>query len=1090
MKRKCLKGLLIMAVLTLMTIIGAVQASALFTMTGHYDPDGTTSTYYAYNASECDRTINVSFYDLNGNFLKKVVLKTKRGEDNSFHIGIGGYDIVNFTSDQGLWETCKLVWTSGTGLCTEADLFVNYYFRTALSKKELNVTVEMRKWEPIQIEVRHYIEKEPKNNFYRNNYSLYSTTNKSTINYYDYFSTSKITIPGYTLRTDYQSSVSGNFCYELVGSNKNLPSSPRCYEYDLHQTDWSEGMDTWSTYKESKDGRIDWCDNRTFWVEYYYDINEYTISFNANGGYGAPVSLTKYHGTALTLPETVPTRSGYTFMGWGTTSSDITVDYQPGGNYTGNANRTLYAIWKSNVSQTYTVTYNANSGTGAPARQVKTHNVALTLSSVRPTRSGYNFLGWGTSNTATMVSYDPGDTFLKNANTTLYAIWQKIPLTFPVKYFANGGTGAPSAQTKTENIALTLSSTKPTRSGYTFLGWSASSTATSPTYYAGGTFTGNYALNLYAVWEKNPPITYTISFNANGGSGAPSSVIKTQGVTLYLPTAKPYRFNYEFLGWSTSSTATVPTYYAGGSYTSNVSRTLYAVWEYSPQTYSIYFNANGGSGAPSAQTKTYGVSLTLSSVKPVRSGYNFKGWATSSTATSASYQPGGSYTANAGATLYAVWEKANYEFSISNLTVSESEPYRYGEITVKVRTDSWDNVNAYNDIPVELYYDGRLVSTQYVDFSVYGIANLTFTLNVGDTPGNRKIEARINWSDRSSETNSENNSVFVTVNVKDFDYEVSIDKVTMSDQYAAGETVITSFTVRNDSDYDIIPSSENNALFTAYYYNGTQKVVISTQRWNNVVIPSGGANLIYFKWNVPEGLAGKTVYCECTINADGNLNEENTSNNTVVVSYNVMSVSESQTPNTRFESEKPNSYRDMAAPSEISEQATWNRWEYINGEFVLKKYGVQLSGAAPVVTPGEECLTAEKINGIWKMGAGYGFELEYSPTVSSVSGYNLPDSGAYTPVQNAAVRFPEFNYLNTNGNFRTLVYVNGKYQFAENPDASGSERIHFIPVWFEDGEYIVSVTATRVWTPAGMITAVRNVSLTVDGTIYDDWYQS
>ena len=95
-----------MAVLTLMTIIGAVQASALFTMTGHYDPDGTTSTYYAYNASECDRTINVSFYDLNGNFLKKVVLKTKRGEDNSFHIGIGGYDIVNFTSDQGLWETC------------------------------------------------------------------------------------------------------------------------------------------------------------------------------------------------------------------------------------------------------------------------------------------------------------------------------------------------------------------------------------------------------------------------------------------------------------------------------------------------------------------------------------------------------------------------------------------------------------------------------------------------------------------------------------------------------------------------------------------------------------------------------------------------------------------------------------------------------------------------------------------------------------------------------------------------------------------------------------------------------------------------
>jgi aspartyl-tRNA synthetase len=76
-----------------------------------------------------------------------------------------------------------------------------------------------------------------------------------------------------------------------------------------------------------------------------------------------------------------------------------------------------------------------------------------------------------------------------------------------------------------------------------------------------------------------------------------------------------------------------------------------------------------------------------------RSGYNFLGWSTSSTATSATYSAGGSYTANAGATLYAVWEKANYEFSISNLTVSDSEPYRYGEITVKVRTDSWDQKN-------------------------------------------------------------------------------------------------------------------------------------------------------------------------------------------------------------------------------------------------------------------------------------------------------------------------------------------------------------------------------------------------------------
>ena len=73
------------------------------------------------------------------------------------------------------------------------------------------------------------------------------------------------------------------------------------------------------------------------------------------------------------------------------------------------------------------------------------------------------------------------------------------------------------------------------------------------------------------------------------------------------------------------------------------------------RTYTVSYNANGGSGAPSSQTKTYGVNLTLSSTIPTRAGYAFKGWATSSTGTVA-YQAGGTYSANSAVTLYAVWE--------------------------------------------------------------------------------------------------------------------------------------------------------------------------------------------------------------------------------------------------------------------------------------------------------------------------------------------------------------------------------------------------------------------------------------------------
>ena len=1325
MKNMKLKIIITAFFAVLMITVCAIPCFAQFDMAGHYDPNGTTSTYYAYPSGECNRTINVSMYDLNGNFLKKVVIKTKYGEDNSFHIGLGGYDIVNFSSNQSILETCQLVWTSGTGLCEEADLFVNYYFRTALSLKELNIRVEMRKWDPIKISVKHYVESNPKlNNWHRSNYYLHSTDQQMTKNYYDYFSTSKKTITGYTLNTEYKSSVSGYFCYDsLMGSCKNCPTSPRCHSYDLHQTDWSDDMGHWSTYKESKHGRIDWCDNREFWVEYFYDINEYTVSYNANGGSGAPASQTKYYGMDLALSETVPTRSGYTFKGWGTSSTSTSPSYQPGGNYTSNSSRTLYAIWESNAPKTYTVSYNANGGSGAPASQTKTHNVTLTLRTTVPTRSGYTFKGWSTSSTATTASYSAGGSyttnasatmyavwqknpaatytvsynanggsgapasqtkthnvtltlrttvptrsgytfkgwstsstattatysaggsytanasatlyavweavpptlytisfnanggsgapgsvtkthgvtltlpstipyrsnytflgwstsstasspsyyaggsFTTNANTTLYAVWEYDPATYTVSYNANGGTGAPGAQTKTYGVTLTLSSTKPTRSGYTFqgwstssaatspsysaggsfttnanttlyavwkanppatytvsynanggsgapasqtktqnvtltlssttptrtgynfLGWSTSSTATSPTYYAGGSYTANSAVTLYAVWSKIPPEVYTISFSANGGSGAPSAVSKTESVTMYLPTTVPTRQNYDFLGWSLSSTATTATYSAGGSFTRNANTTLYAVWSYNPETYTVSYNANGGSGAPSSQTKTYGVNLTLSSTVPTRGGYNFLGWSTSSTATSATYSAGGSYTANAGATLYAVWEKANYEFSISNLTVSDSEPYRYGTITVKVRTDSWDQKNPYSDIPVQLYYDGRLMSTQYVDFAAYGVANLTFTLYVGDTPGYRSIEARINWSNRGSETNTGNNSVATSINVRDFDYEMSVDDVTMSGNYCAGETVISSFTVSNDSDYDITPDMGNSASFTAYYFNGSQKVVIATDTWNNVVIPSGKTNLVYFKWTVPSNLVGKMVYCECTINSTGSLNEENRGNNTSTFSTTITSFADSQTPNTRYESSKPGSYKGYSAPANSTDKATWTMWVYENNQFVLKSYGVQISTASPVIAPSAECKTAVYANGKWTIRSGYGFTMSYSPTITTVSGYNNPGSSAYTSIQSVYATFPEFNYATTNGNYRNLQYVDGKWQFVQNTNAADNERIHFIPVWFTDGNYTVSVTATRVWTPVGMIEATRTANaFTIDGSIYDDYF--
>lgn len=146
----------------------------------------------------------------------------------------------------------------------------------------------------------------------------------------------------------------------------------------------------------------------------------YYISYNANGGTGAPGSQTKWYGETLKLSSTKPTRTGYTFQGWSYSTSG-SVAYQPGANYTDNAGCVLYAIWKAN---TYTVSYDANGGTGAPASQTKTYGVNLTLTTAKPTKTNYNFKGWGTSAGSTTVAYAPGATYSNNSAITLYAIWE------------------------------------------------------------------------------------------------------------------------------------------------------------------------------------------------------------------------------------------------------------------------------------------------------------------------------------------------------------------------------------------------------------------------------------------------------------------------------------------------------------------------------------------------------------------------------------------------------------------------------------------------------------------------------------------
>ena len=121
--------------------------------------------------------------------------------------------------------------------------------------------------------------------------------------------------------------------------------------------------------------------------------------------------------------------------------------------------------------KTYTVTYNANGGENAPIVQTKTEGKSLTLSTQIPNRNGYTFKGWSIIQNSE-VTYNPGGTFDRDMNTTLYAVWQIN--TYTITYDLNGGTllsQNPSSYT-VETDTITLNN--PSKEGYMFLGWTGS----------------------------------------------------------------------------------------------------------------------------------------------------------------------------------------------------------------------------------------------------------------------------------------------------------------------------------------------------------------------------------------------------------------------------------------------------------------------------------------------------------------------------------------------------------------------------------------------------------------------------------------
>ena len=300
----------------------------------------------------------------------------------------------------------------------------------------------------------------------------------------------------------------------------------------------------------------------------------------------------------------------------------------------------------------------------------------------------------------------------------------------------------------------------------------------------------------------------------------------------------------------------------------------------------------------------------------------------------------------------------------------------------------------------------------------------------------------------------------------DYEYRVDTDVITPVTLYAGSE---------------INPDGPATVTFSI---NG------STYRMNNIVIPEGDSQLAWVKWHTPSEPQDITI----TVRTNrGTLSQ-------TTIKAKVVDLSGNDPPDPKA-TDTAGSWRPSSAPSrEEKSYAAWNVWWaqwhpywvwHSTGDddgywvdegwydFFRDNYSASMT-ATTRIEPDEKVPTAAGNT----MKSGYGVSNTVTATVST----SAPMSH-YTYGQTAVSYFPEFNYTTY---WRLLDRLSSgktaRFKFAENIYSTYKQRVHFSPVWFPDGSYTVNTHVMDIWTPAGMLCANLTDSVTISGSLYDDWH--
>ena len=443
---------------------------------------------------------------------------------------------------------------------------------------------------------------------------------------------------------------------------------------------------------------------------------EYSISFNANQGTGE-IPETIAHRTVITgvvIPVVGLSRAGHSVSVWNTAADGTGIDISPGSktidpefiqNCFGLG--TIVSLYPKWIPIEYSFSFNANQGTGESPDSLTSRTVltGAVIPSVGFSRTGYSVSVWNTSPDGNGRDISPGnlvidapfiqDCFGNSTSVVLYPKW--IPIQYSFSFDANSGSGDVPSDIASRTVlnGVVIPAIGLSRAGYSVTVWNTAADGSGQDIAPGiktidstfiqRYFQSNTEVTLYPKWV---PVEYTVSFNANNGTGQVPEALTSRTVLtgVTIPVIDLSRTGYSVSVWNTAADGNgtdmtpgdkaIDSEFIAIYFHSSTSITLYPKWV--PIGYTIAFNANSGDGQlPNALTlRTILTGASIPSIELTRIGYSATVWNTSADGSGYDIRPGNMaitaafiqyhFMSGTSMTLYPKWVPIEYSFSFDS----------------------------------------------------------------------------------------------------------------------------------------------------------------------------------------------------------------------------------------------------------------------------------------------------------------------------------------------------------------------------------------------------------------------------------------